>query len=698
MAPGPGLIQAYIGAPWGSGPLTGSCFEQGYQASVQMMEAFPEMPAQAGMALQAGDRLRTENGGYALLEFGPNASMLIQSDAEILGETPPPPPQASHPHGLPGEVVDGCVNAFQACRDWALYSDQYFQMKDWFKEYEGSGLLEPAIRDLGWYNVDTLDKALTAINEGKNEGNNNNACYAGIEAMLILNANASRWSLGRMASTGWRFFGPSKTKVMKAIATVYAPGALPLIKVVSTVSKAEKIEKTANEFVQGKKVADLWPHALVEWRKSKDLSTSAQLDAQLATLRTEIADREAQRESAPNRAVAAKKALLDEPYFANLKKLWKQAVANAAKRTQETGVEQPVIFIWPGGMGGVQVEYARREQEIERKTMEEIFNLTLEISQIEMAMKVLETYRAPLTEMSCDEFLNKLAYEPPTLSPCKKAPHGVGLIEGLLHYLGARGYRTGDETPVQVDGRWIYPKGTEYIAENTEAGGRISVISGSVIVVGEDGAEIEIQAGEQLTWPGDVLSAYDVSQDQVAMEDGLLLSEHLLGDALPVPYGTYTADFTGGQIPDGWMWQDPGNDATVETPEDGTLRLTVPSENDLWGGRIDAPRLLHKVTGDFDLEGELLLESVGMDMVTAEFLLNAPGSALGYLDNQQPADGDAAHYRIVGGGWVKSAGQNKLKSLACTRPRLEYQPVSCCSGTAGAFQALAARRYMARLL
>ena len=106
------------------------------------------------------------------------------------------------------------------------------------------------------------------------------------------------------------------------------------------------------------------------------------------------------------------------------------------------------------------------------------------------------------------------------------------------------------------------------------------------------------------------------------------------------------------------MWQDPGGDVKLETPEPGTLQLTVPDGNDFWDARSDAPRLLHKVTGDFDLEAETRLDLAGTDLASLEFLLYSPGSAVGALAKQMRADGVIANYRIIGGGWLRSAGMN----------------------------------------
>lgn len=81
--PGPGRLQAYVGAPWGSGPLSSSCFAQSFSASVEMVAAHADAPVTDGMILNSGDRLVTENGGYAVLFFPPSTSVLVNSDVKI---------------------------------------------------------------------------------------------------------------------------------------------------------------------------------------------------------------------------------------------------------------------------------------------------------------------------------------------------------------------------------------------------------------------------------------------------------------------------------------------------------------------------------------------------------------------------------------------------------------------------------------
>ena len=65
--PGAGLVQAYVGAPGGSGPLTGSCFEQGYNFNVEMVAPRPELILPANTQVRSGERIVTGDNGTAVL-------------------------------------------------------------------------------------------------------------------------------------------------------------------------------------------------------------------------------------------------------------------------------------------------------------------------------------------------------------------------------------------------------------------------------------------------------------------------------------------------------------------------------------------------------------------------------------------------------------------------------------------------------
>jgi tetratricopeptide (TPR) repeat protein len=233
---------------------------------------------------------------------------------------------------------------------------------------------------------------------------------------------------------------------------------------------------------------------------------------------------------------------------------------------------------------------------------------------------------------------------------------------------------------VQLRDKKIQPKGTEYTVQWDGKAGNVAVIDGSLAIFNETQSneilsnrtesEVSLAAGQQLELPAGKISPYNLSTDDGGLFVGLPLRELILDDSEPEPYGEYDAGFADGTIPEGWIWQDPKKDSKMETPENGTLKVTVPDGNELWGypgvtlgQRTDAPRLLHKVTGDFDLEGQIFLKSNCTDYAGTQFVLYSPGSNLGLLANQMKPDGLGEDFRIMGGSWSKSSGLIKLDSF-----------------------------------
>lgn len=76
-----------------------------------------------------------------------------------------------------------------------------------------------------------------------------------------------------------------------------------------------------------------------------------------------------------------------------------------------------------------------------------------------------------------------------------------------------------------------------------------------------------------------------------------------------------------------------------------------------------APVLLRKITGDFDLQGQVQLASEGKDFALTEFALYAPGAALGGLAGQIHWDNPGVNLRILGGGWRAWGGRDALVAL-----------------------------------
>lgn len=218
----------------------------------------------------------------------------------------------------------------------------------------------------------------------------------------------------------------------------------------------------------------------------------------------------------------------------------------------------------------------------------------------------------------------------------------------------------------------VKPQGSDYEAVISE-GNRavVTVFHGAVVVTDGEGVGTWLNAGQAMQLPSGVVGETLLSRDRGCLLWDTLPIEQLPVDTTPQPYGTVEGRFDAGKLGGGWVWQDPGADVTVETPKAGSLKLTVPNGNDFWGNADQAPRVLHKATGDFDLSADVRVECKGRDNAIFDFLLFSPGSYSGYLAKQFIFDGHLPHYRKLGGWWMQQ-GVNKLG--AYNRPSLHDRP------------------------
>jgi hypothetical protein len=186
----------------------------------------------------------------------------------------------------------------------------------------------------------------------------------------------------------------------------------------------------------------------------------------------------------------------------------------------------------------------------------------------------------------------------------------------------AGGFTGAGGPEVKVADKTVQPKGTEFVCQWDGASGKVSVVEGSVSIA-DDASEETLEAGKEMALPQGTISDYDLGTDDGGLVAGIPLCDLILDEGEPEPFGEHDATFTEGKIPDDWIWQDPGSDARRDPSSSGGLTITVPDGNEFWGypgvtagQRSDAPRLLHKVTGDFDLQGRVYLETEASDLAT----------------------------------------------------------------------------------
>ncbi len=157
-----------------------------------------------------------------------------------------------------------------------------------------------------------------------------------------------------------------------------------------------------------------------------------------------------------------------------------------------------------------------------------------------------------------------------------------------------------------------------------------------------------------------------MAEDSIASPGlyGLPDVEWLAEAARPERYDVFPLVVTDGVPGNGWLWQDVGNDAQIATAgSDSDVIITVPHDNDTWANRADGPRLLHKVTGDFDLDLTMnmsLAEGVN-HFAFDEFMLFVPGWQNGYLSGQATSPtSPGADIRLLNGGWNRINGESSL--------------------------------------
>ncbi|NQV23554.1 MAG: PDZ domain-containing protein [Rhodopirellula sp.] len=219
----------------------------------------------------------------------------------------------------------------------------------------------------------------------------------------------------------------------------------------------------------------------------------------------------------------------------------------------------------------------------------------------------------------------------------------------------------------------VTPRGTDYEVFHQGETARVVVYSGAVDVAGPDAELIAVAAGQSLTLPGTQVAPVDTRNDPGLALGGLPATSLPFDDRIPEPAGEFGISVVDGQLGDGWLWQDPGADAQLAAPQSDTVQVTVPDGNEFWEWTSTAPRMLHKVTGDFDLTCELQLQCAGNQSAMTEFMIYSPGSYIGQHAGQSK-DWLMVHYRIMGGGWLRHQNFNVLPEFRRTLEQCSPAP------------------------
>jgi len=273
----------------------------------------------------------------------------------------------------------------------------------------------------------------------------------------------------------------------------------------------------------------------------------------------------------------------------------------------------------------------------------------------------------------------------------------VTVMQGSGRFI-RKGEAFGQLEVVAPDGRnLIRPRGTDFVVSEAE----VAVVEGEVEIAAEGEAPLALAGGRRLSFESREESPLDPSEPALSADGFPLLRDYWMPD--PEDYGEKDSRFENGALPGGWRLADPPGRAAdheleMETPAPGVLRIAVPANSRLDDHGDTAPRLIHKVTGDFILETEARLEGEGVDWAGLQFIARAPGSFAGSRDEQFPrtmAHGPGQHYWLgsyllarTGGGVLRVPALNQPLHVQSHWPEAGEAPVRLLAARMGGALAL----------
>ncbi|HWQ20110.1 MAG TPA: hypothetical protein VN455_10070 [Methanotrichaceae archaeon] len=618
--PGPGKITVIIAPPRGAGPLSGACFSQGYSASIDIVSLNKEGPARAGSILNPGDTIKTGGSGEATallnsnggkLWIGPNSELKLERGEEVSDDSSKLKTKSGTPEDSTARVNAKLQELFDA--GLPMPRQYYLDPRGFINNFRSG----------------TIDEA-TAILDSESD-----PCEASVQLKLFFESHQGEWTGQKTVETAWTLFGKDEWDLME-VAYMGIPIYGPLAELIASVDDWNDRWEVLSREVKDWTASNEASVGLDAFRNSKGW-TPEELDSNLKSKRMEV--------------------VLTQSKISQIKENLARDLENEYNKVQ---LEVAKKYGNPKLYGEDAVEWVNFNDYVRTKNGKafgEIRDLELKLSDLMIQEKTLQRYRAPIVGKKCEDLKTPKV---PTFKPCSDSA-SLQFYEGTLRYSNSNPSSSAGPK-IEIGSYTITPKGTELVCEKKAETGRVAVIEGSAIISNDTRSDIQLLSGQQLDISNGNISSFNLSTDDGGLVGGISLRDLPLNDAEGLPYGLYLPDFNG-SLPQGWVWQDPGNDTEIETHQNGTLKVTVPDGNEFWDTRTQAPRLLHKATGDFELEGEILLKLNGTDLATSEFIIYSPGSYLGYLAKQMSPEGLGAHYRILGGGWAKTAGMDKLVTL-----------------------------------
>ncbi|HEY3281799.1 MAG TPA: dockerin type I domain-containing protein [Armatimonadota bacterium] len=631
--PSAGRITVVVTSPSGYGVFFGGCFDQGYSAKVDVTELYPNVPAQPGTGMKDGDKLSTAPSGQvtfvtpkgSVVGVDPNSLVSVTGVDGGTVDLPPSTTQEVEPYEaqlvkrllefwqhkpplpLPQELED-------RLNEIGLVSDEAFESaaKKYLQSFYGGE-----------------DSTLWGlIQQLKSESD---PYEAAVVVKLTLDGSRGQWTVDKVLQALWDIKGPDGYDVTETVLELTKKLAYlaPPVGILGTLSDAKQVMDLVEQDYQTQQANAQYQAAEVLFSNSRSWSAErvqqeiTNLQAQIGAQQDKIGQRQGDLMVSLS-GVRAKYGYSDV-YVEQVNRGWREPPGN-----------------WDA--------YAGECEPIIRQADMDVRGMVREAAGAGLKIQVLRKYRLGHTGSSLT-FLQAS----PTLS---NRVTRLSLETGSLRIVnGSPGRR---DVQVLALGALITPQSGEFTCALEGESLRIRVLTGSVVVRPASGSPALVAAGTEYLLPSGARTTFDITQDKGGLVDGLPLRALSFDRAMPQSYGIYTLDARDNTVPAGWVWEDPLSDSVVKTPQAGMLEVTVPDNNEFWGNRADAPRLLHKVTGDFTLDAEVKLESQATDIAIAQYLLYSPASSRGYLDGQMDGGGLGAHYKLLGTAWNISGGANKL--------------------------------------
>lgn len=681
--PGPGRLRATMGAPWGMGAYTYSCFAQSYSAEAEIVEVSTSLAAQSGMAIQDGDHIITADNMYSFALLAAVGSTIYVG------------PESDVSFTLPAATWEDRVATWSVATDrLALAGSAPSPRPPVASANLEQDFVNTVVAFLRRVHDDkTADRILTLYGEGKlvfGELIDSTAEWdrdAGVLTVRkgILNA------LHGDAVMDFRTIIDAAQSMTHEL--VHADqGKMGWNSAVYSNYMGLGHEMEADAYYGALDAVDLWlSNVEAAWNHQAspcDQLGSAREAMQLMEL-WQVYHNDIQSKSLADRAAAV-------AAYEKATKARDQTLANQTTVLSRLNVVKQELSLFRhnparldelrGRLAILSSELATAEQELQRAEAEytrldamlaldggypwfELRERTQKASQIAFRLQEVKAFHAQLVQSGCVEPPQPYMQAP--VVQCEDAPRQIKLQQGSVHVVGgAEAPAPNTATPsVQLEfdqAIWvIIPAGTEYIIERLGDTAIVRVLDGALNLTGPDGEVLRVLAGEQATLPnGEIAVLEPLPLRRVG---GIPLNEIHLDSDIPEPPGSLELRTSAQMLPEGWLWQEtnynldgPG-DATLDVVDETTLRIVVPDGNNLWERLADAPRLLHKITGDFDLEADMLMEMQATHLAYSEFVLYSPDVPVGYLHQQMTGDSYSANYLILGGGWARADGLNKLR-------------------------------------